>query len=122
MVMLQTEFEFSLPRGYVDATGNLHREGAMRLATALDEIEAVRDPRVKADEAHLSVVMLSRVITRLGSLTQIGTSVIESLFSADLAYLEGVYSRINEEGDAADVTVCPHCRHRFAWEATPVGG
>jgi hypothetical protein len=120
--MLQTEFEFSLPRGYVDAAGNLHRKGAMRLATALDEIEAVRDPRVKANEAYLSVILLSRVITRLGSLTQIGTSVIERLFSADLAYLEGLYSHINEEGNATGIGVCPHCRHRFEWEAPPVGG
>lgn len=93
---LQTEFEFTLPRGYVGPDGVLHRKGRMRLATAMDEIAPLRDPRVKANQAYLVIILLARVITQLGTVEVIETGVIENLFSADLTYLQNLYRRINE--------------------------
>lgn len=110
---LQTEFEFTLPRGYVDKEGNLHKKGVMRLATAADEIYPLKDMRVKANQAYLVIVLLSRVITRLGTLTEITPTVIEGLFSADLAYLQEFYRQINEEGTTRKKVVCPQCNHNF---------
>jgi hypothetical protein len=106
---LQTEFEFTLPRGYVDGEGNLHRQGAMRLATAMDEIVPLRDLRVKSNQGYLAVILLSRVITRLGSLRDINTGVIENLFSADFAYLQDFYRQINENGTSRISITCPEC-------------
>lgn len=121
--MLQTEFEFTLPKGYVDPEGNVHRHGLMRLATALDEIAPWRDPRVKANEAYLTIILLSRVITRLGSLDQVTTEVIENLFSTDLAYLEDLYRQINEDNEGLpEVVLCPQCQHQFEWEVARLGG
>ncbi len=110
---LQTEFEFTLPRGYVDKEGNLHKKGVMRLATAADEIYPLKDMRVKANQAYLVIVLLSRVITRLGTLTEITPTVIEGLFSADLAYLQEFYRQINEEGTTHKKVTCPQCNHNF---------
>lgn len=93
---LQTEFEFTLPRGYVDEEGTLHRTGTMRLATAMDEIGPMRDPRVRANQAYLVIILLARVVTKLGSVAHINTGVIENLFSADLAYLQDFYRKIND--------------------------
>jgi len=93
---LQTEFEFTLPRGYVDSHGTLHKKGRMRLATAMDEIAPLRDPRVRANQAYLVIILLARVITQLGSVDVIDTGVIENLFSADLAFLQDLYRKINE--------------------------
>jgi len=93
---LQTEYEFTLPRGYVDGEGTLHKKGRMRLATALDEISPLRDPRVRSNQAYLVIILLARVITKLGSLNAIDTGVVEGLFSADLAYLQDFYRKINE--------------------------
>ncbi|HZP82868.1 MAG TPA: hypothetical protein VFB21_14605 [Chthonomonadaceae bacterium] len=95
---LQTEYEFTLPRGYVDSEGTLHKKGVMRLATAIDEIAPLRDPRVRANQAYLVIILLARVITKLGSLDVVDTSVIENLFSADLAYLQDFYRKINDLG------------------------
>lgn len=95
---LQTEFDFTLPRGYVDSDGTLHKKGKMRLATAMDEIAPMRDPRVRANQAYLVIILLARVISQLGSLEVIDTGVIENMFSADLAYLQDFYRRINELG------------------------
>lgn len=120
--MLQTEFDFTLPRGYVDPEGNLHREGVMRLATAIDEIAPMRDPRVKANEAYLTIILLSRVITKLGTLRQVNPHVVENLFSADLAFLQDFYRQINENGSASVEVVCPECQHHFEWESVPLGG
>lgn len=120
--MLQTEFEFTLPKGYVDEEGNVHREGSMRLATALDEIAPMRDPRVKSNEAYLTIILLSRVITRLGTLTHINPHVMENLFSADFAYLQDFYRQINEYGHTAVEITCPECQHRFEWEVSSPGG
>jgi hypothetical protein len=99
----QTEVEFELPRGYLDATGILHRRGVMRLATAADEIVPLRDPRVQQNSAYISIIVLSRVVTRLGTLTDIDPRVIEGLFASDLDYLQRLYERINtvEEADPA---------------------
>ena len=123
---LQTEFEFTLPKGYVDAEGNLNKEGVMRLATAMDEIAPLRDPRVKSNEAYLSVVVLSRVITHLGKVADISTNLIENLFTADLAYLQDFYRKINSEGSSESenqITVtCPQCQHVFEVETAGPGG
>lgn len=94
--MLQTEFEFILPKGYLDAEGNLHRKGVMRLARAMDEIVPMRDPRVKSNPAYATVLILSRVITRLGALEEVTPAVVEELFACDLNYLQKFYRQINE--------------------------
>jgi hypothetical protein len=95
----QTEVEFTLPRGYLDAAGVLHRRGVMRLATAADEILPLRDPRVQSNEAYLAIIVLARVITRLGDVPHIDTSLIEGLFASDLNYLQRLYERINDADD-----------------------
>lgn len=110
----KTEFHFRLPRGYVDPdTGKVHRDGVMRLATARDEIVPLQDYRVQANRAYLVIVLLSRVITRLGDLESISVSTIESLFSTDLAYLQEFYRKINEEGAPHLHVGCPACNHEF---------
>ncbi len=119
---MQTEFEFTLPRGYVDESGNVHREGVMRLATAMDEIAPLRDPRVRANQAYLVVILLSRVITKLGSLTTIHPGIIEKLFAADLAYLQELYRRINEQGTSDLPITCPECQHEFEVDLADLGG
>jgi len=118
----QTEFPFSLPRGYVDPEGNLHREGIMALATAADEILPMKDPRVQANPAYLTVILLSRVIKRLGTLEVVNTRVIENLFASDIAYLQEFYRRINEDGTTTIRAVCPKCEHQFDVEVVPPGG
>ena len=95
----QTEIEFDLPKGYVDEGGTLHRHGVMRLATAADEILPLRDPRVQQNEAYLAVIVLARVIVRLGSLSDIHTGVIEGLYASDLAYLQRLYEKFNADDD-----------------------
>jgi hypothetical protein len=121
---IRTEFEFTLPRGYVDGDGRMHRQGVMRPATAMDEIAPLRDPRVKANEAYLTVILLSRVITRLGELPAVTTKTIENLYAADLAYLQDLYRQINEVGHARRVvqTTCPACGHAYQIEVLPLGG
>jgi len=120
--MLQTEFAFTLPRGYVDKDGNLHRTGTMRLATANDEIAPLRDPRVKANQAYLVISLLARVITKLGDLSAINTATIENLFSSDLAYLQDFYRRINETGTSKVKTVCPNCDAEIEVDLGELGG
>ena len=93
---MQTEFEFTLPKGYLDAQGNMHRRGIMRLSTAMDEIVPLRDPRVRANPAYATVIILARVITQLGALGDITPAVIEGLFACDLNFLQQFYRRINE--------------------------
>ena len=111
----QTEFRFRLPKGLVDPdTGQLHRDGVMRLATARDEIVPLQDYRVQANRAYLVIVLLSRVITKIGDMTEISVSVIENLFSTDLAYLQEFYRKINEEGGAPKHHIqCPKCQHEM---------
>jgi len=94
--MLQTEFEFTLPKGYLDGDGNLHRKGVMRLSRAMDEIVPMRDPRVKSNPAYATVIILSRVITRLGALEEVTPAVVEGFFACDLSYLQKFYRQINE--------------------------
>lgn len=119
---LQTEYEFTLPRGFVDVDGELHRDGLMRLATGADEIVPLRDERVKRNPAYLLVILLSRVVTRLGSVEDINPRVIEGLFASDLAYLQDLYNEINSNGDGAVAAVCPECQHRFELERDGLGG
>ena len=106
---IQTEFDFTLPIGFVDSEGTLHKKGKMRLATAADEIAPLRDPRVRQNGAFLVIVLLSRVITKLGTLSDINPCVIEGLFSADLAYLQNFYRQINETGNSIIKVSCPEC-------------
>lgn len=119
--MLQTEFPFTLPQGYVDAEGNLHREGVMRLATAYDEIAPMKDPRVQSNPGYLVVILLSRVVTRLGSLPAINPKVIEGLFAGDFAYLQDLYQRINQSGHNRVLVTCPHCQGEFEVELSDPG-
>ncbi len=111
-----TEFDFILPKGYIDAVGTVHREGRMRLATAADEILPLKDPRVVSNAAYLVVILFSRVVTRLGSLDAINPKVIEGLFAADLAYLQDFYNRINSNETLKIGVVCPQCNHAFEVE------
>ncbi len=120
--MLQTEFPFTLPKGYVDGEGNLHREGTMRLATAFDEIMPLKDPRVQSNPAYLLVILLARVITRLGTLEQLNPKMIEGFFAGDLAYLQDLYRRINEAGHDRVHTRCPLCEREFEVELNRPGG
>ena len=113
MTMLRTEHEFKLPKGFVDPEGTVHREGVMRLATAMDEITPMRDARVKNNEAYLSIIILSRVVTQLGSLRDVSTGVIENMFTADLGYLQEFYRSINDGGDALGMVACPSCKTEF---------
>jgi len=110
---LRTEFPFELPRGYVDDSGMVHRSGVMRLATARDELIPLRDDRVRENPAFLTVVLLGRVITRLGSVTDVHAGIIEDLFASDLAFLQDFYRRINTEGHTKAAVTCPDCQHRF---------
>jgi hypothetical protein len=110
---LRTEFDFVLPRGYVDGDGVVHREGTMRLATARDELLPLYDGRVRERPEWLTVVLLSRVLTRLGTLTDITDQVIERLFASDLAFLQDLYRRINQEGHTRAAVTCPSCQHQF---------
>ena len=118
---LQTEFEFTLPVGYVDQAGAVHKQGMMRLATAADEILPLRDPRVVSNQAYLVVILLSRVITRLGTFTSINPTLVERLFSADLAYLQDFYRRINEVGHTRVAVTCPSCETKFEVEVGASG-
>ena len=119
---MQTEFPFVLPRGYLDTEGNLHREGVMRLATAYDEIAPMKDPRVQTNPGYLVIILLSRVISRMGGLSAVNPKVIESLFSADLAYLQDFYRQINENGHNRISVNCPHCEAKFEVEMNGLGG
>lgn len=122
MGALQTEFEFTLPTGYVDETGTMHRNGAMRLATAADEILPMRDPRVQQNPSYLGVILLSRVVTRLGEVKAISTKTIEGLFAGDFSYLQDLYNRINQNGSDTIKASCPKCEHTFEMEPVSPGG
>lgn len=118
---VRTEFAFTLPVGYMDDAGARHREGRMRLATARDEILPLRDPRVRDNEAYLTVILLSRVITQLGTVAAVNPGVVENMFAADLAFLQDLYRRINAEGHALLEVTCPACAHDFAVDASGAG-
>lgn len=110
---LITEFEFDLPRGYVDENGEVHKHGVMRLATAADEILPLRDPRVVSNPGYLTIILLSRVITSLGALQNIRPAVVEKLFSTDLAFLQNMYQRINALEELTETCTCPECGNKF---------
>lgn len=120
---LQTEFEFTLPKGFVDTEGKLHRKGVMRLANAKDEIAPLTDYRVQKNRAYLVIILLSRVIRKLGDLKEedITTEVIENLFSSDLSYLQDFYRRVNEDGSTLVKTTCPHCGGEFDFDLGTLG-
>jgi hypothetical protein len=119
---LQTQFEFTLPRGYVDSEGTVHKRGVMRLATAMDEIAPLRDVRVGANQAYLTIILLARVVVKLGSLSQVNTGVIENLFAADMAYLQAFYRQINEEGTTIIKRRCPACQQEIEVDLADLGG
>ncbi|MDX3539778.1 hypothetical protein PV721_36760 [Streptomyces sp. MB09-01] len=110
---LRTEFEFELPRGYVDEAGTVHRHGSMRLATARDELRPQIDLRVKENPAYLSVVLLSQVITRLGTITDVHAGIVERMYATDVAFLQDFYRRVNSEGHTRAAVTCPHCEGGF---------
>jgi hypothetical protein len=117
---MQTEFPFTLPRGYVDAVGNVHRQGAMRLATARDEIEPLRSAEVRQNEAYLSVLLLSRVVTKLGDVSEVTPDVVEGLFAADFDHLQRLYERLNTDGESVGAVTCPSCSQSFEVDLTEV--
>jgi hypothetical protein len=117
----QTEFEFTLPKGYVDDSGTLHRQGIMRLATAADEVLPLKDPRVQSNSAYLSIIVLSRVITKLGTLTDVSTNIIEKMFASDVSYLQELYNKVNDNGSMLIDAICPKCEHKFSLEMLPSG-
>jgi hypothetical protein len=117
--MFQTEHQFTLPLGLLEDDGTLHRDGVMRLARASDEIEPLRDSRVQRNPAYLSVILLSRVVTRLGTVELVTPKTIESLFATDLAHLQRLYNEVN--GGHGEAVSCPECRHTFVPEAAGLG-
>jgi hypothetical protein len=117
---MQTEIAFTLPCGYVDASGATHREGVMRLATARDEIEPLRSAEVRENQAYLGVLLLARTIKRLGDLTEPSPQVIENLFAADFDHLQRLYDRVNSDGDPVGVVCCPACEQRFEVDLTEI--
>ncbi len=119
---LQTEFPFTLPHGLLDADGTVHREGAMRLSTAYDEIAPLSDPRVRNNPGYLVIILLSRVITHLGNLEFVNPKVIENLYAGDLAFLQDLYQRINHNGHSRLHVNCPHCEGEFEVETAGLGG
>ena len=111
---LRTEFDFELPRGYVDGSGTVHRSGVMRLATGRDELIPLRDDRVRENPAYLSVVLLARVVTRLGTIDDIHAGIIENMFATDVAFLQDLYRRVTQDGHTRAGVTCPSCQHTFA--------
>ena len=110
---METTYDFTLPKGYMDQSGELHRRGRMRLATAGDEISATRDPRVLTNPSYLTIVILSKVITEIEGIEAITATTIEKLFTADLAYLQDMYQRINDIEPPVMRCVCPDCGKTF---------
>ena len=119
----QTEVEFTLPRGYMDEGGMLHQQGVMRLATAADEILPLRDPRVQSNPAYLTVIVLSRVITKLGSLPDVNPRIVENLFASDVSYLQSLYQQINtnSNGNGHKRVSCPNCNEEIDVEDHSLG-
>jgi hypothetical protein len=117
---IQTEYAFTLPRGFIDGAGNVHREGTMRLATARDEIEPLRDADVRQNEAYLTVLLLSRVVMRLGDVDEVTPDVVESLFAADFDHLQRLYERLNTDGEAVGSVTCPSCSESFEVDLTEI--
>ena len=110
---MQTIYEFELPKGIIDEAGQVHKKGKMRLATAGDEISATRDPRVLVNPSFLTIVILSKVITEIEGIDIISATLVERLFTADLAFLQDMYQRINDIEPLVMKTVCPKCGESF---------
>jgi hypothetical protein len=121
-MVLQTEYEFTLPKGYVDEKGSMHKKGIMRLANASDEIIPMKDPRVQSNPAYLAVIVLARVVTKLGEVNDVSPGVIEKLYIGDLTYLQELYRRVNGDGNLMLDVKCPHCGEAFEKELTAPGG
>jgi hypothetical protein len=119
--MLQTEFEFTLPRGYVDEDGTLHRAGVMRLATAMDEVDAMREARTRGDDGYVGIALLGRVLLRLGAIAPVDARTVERLFSGDFVFLQELYVRVNDAGGSVVETQCPACATRFALDLAHAG-
>jgi hypothetical protein len=117
---MRTEVDFTLPRGYVDGAGAVHREGTMRLATARDEIEPLREIDVRQNSAYLTVLLLARVVTRIGEITEVTPALVENLYAADFDHLQRLYERINSDGESVGVVSCPQCAHRFEVDLTDI--
>lgn len=117
---MQTQVEFTLPRGYVDEKGEVHRVGTMRLATARDEIEPLRELEVRQNTAYLTVLLLARTILRIGAVTEVTPAVVENLYAADFDHLQRLYERFNSDGEAVGVVSCPECSHRFEVDLTDI--
>lgn len=111
---LRTEFGFLLPRGYIDSAGTVHRDGVMRLATARDELVSQRDDRVREDPSYLTVVLISRVVSRLGGIEDVHAGIVENMFASDLAFLQDLYRRVNQDGHTRVRVTCPECGCDFA--------
>ena len=117
---MKTEYAFTLPRGFVDAHGAVHRDGTMRLATARDEIEPLRDAAVRQNEAYLTVLLLARVVTRIGDVTDVKPETIEQLYAADFDHLQRLYERLNTNGEVVGSVKCPECAHQFEVDLSQV--
>jgi len=119
----QTEVEFTLPRGYMDEGGMLHQEGVMRLATAADEIMPLKDPRVQSNPAYLTVIVLSRVITKLGGLPDVNPRIVENLYASDVSFLQSLYQKINTNGNGNGhrKVACPNCNEEIEVEDHSLG-
>lgn len=117
---MKTEYAFTLPKGYVDASGAVHREGTMRLATARDEIEPLRDVQVRQNEAYLTVLLLARVVTKLGDMAEVTPEMVEGLYAADFDHLQRLYERINTDGEAVGSVTCPNCSQAFEVDLTEI--
>jgi hypothetical protein len=117
---MQTEIAFTLPRGYVDERGTVHSEGTMRLATARDEIEPLREVNVRENQAYLSILLLARTVTRIGGITDVTPTLVESLYAADFDHLQRLYERVNSNGEAVGVVSCPACSHSFEVDLTEI--
>jgi hypothetical protein len=117
---MQTQVEFTLPRGYVDELGEVHRSGVMRLATARDEIEPLREVEVRQNAAYLSVLLLARTVVRIGTVAEITPALIENLYAADFDHLQRLYERINTDGEVVGIVSCPECANRFEVDLTEI--
>jgi hypothetical protein len=117
---METEIAFTLPRGYVDASGTVHREGVMRLATARDEIEPLRSADVRENQAYLSVLLLARTVKRIGTVSPVTPALVEELFAVDFDHLQRLYERLNTDAEAVGVVSCPSCEHRFEVDLTEI--
>jgi hypothetical protein len=120
-MVIQRDYEFTLPKGYIDENGNLHKNGTMRLATAADEILPLKDTRVRNNQAYITVIVLSRMITKLGNLTTVSPKTIEGLFASDIAYLQALYNKINGEGTSTVKITCPNCKKDFQADVSSSG-